>query len=70
MNLDFIKPQNLGSLVMKSSQFDFNLRLPGSYLVHSYLITTVSKKLDNQELNKAKFFQEAMFFIILFSYPR
>ena len=41
MNLDFIKPQNLGSLVMKSSQFDFNLRLPGSYLVHSYPITTV-----------------------------
>ena len=41
MNLEFIKPQNLGSLLMKSSQSNFNLRSPGSYLVHSYLITTV-----------------------------
>ena len=41
MNLEFIKPQNLGSLLMKSSQSNFNLRLPGSYLVRSYLITTV-----------------------------
>ena len=43
MNLEFIKPQNLGSLLMKSSQSNFNLRLPGSYLVRSYLITTVTK---------------------------
>ena len=43
MNSEFIKPQNLGSLLMKSSQSNFNLRLPGSYLVHSYLITTVRK---------------------------
>ena len=41
MNLEFIKPQNLGSLLMKSSQSNFNLRSPGSYLVRSYLITTV-----------------------------
>ena len=41
MNLEFIKPQNLGSLLMKSSQSNFNLRSPGSYLVCSYLITTV-----------------------------
>ena len=41
MNLEFIKPQNLGSLLMKSSQSNFNLWSPGSYLVHSYLITTV-----------------------------
>ena len=41
MNLEFIKPQNLGSLLMKSSQSNFNLRLPDSYLVRSYLITTV-----------------------------
>ena len=41
MNLEFTKPQNLGSLLMKSSQSNFNLRSPGSYLVRSYLITTV-----------------------------
>ena len=42
---------------MKSSQSNFNLRSPGSYLVRSYLITTVSKmnvfhlgKLKNQNL--------------------
>ena len=41
MNLEFIKPQNLGSLLMKSSQSNFNLQSPGSYLVRSHLITTV-----------------------------
>ena len=41
MNLEFIKPQNLGSFLMKSSQSNFGLRSPGSYLVRSYLITTV-----------------------------
>ena len=41
MNLEFIKPQNLGSLLIKSSQSNFDLRLPGSYIVRSYLITTV-----------------------------
>ena len=40
MNLKFIKPQNLGSLLMKSSQSNFDLRSPGSYFVRSYLITT------------------------------
>ena len=43
MNLEFIKPQNLGSLLMKSSQSNFNLRSPGSYLIRTYLITTVRK---------------------------
>ena len=38
MNLEFIKPQNL---LMKSSQSNLNLRSQGSYLVRSYLITTV-----------------------------
>ena len=41
MNLEFIKPQNLCSLLMKSSQSNFDLRSPGSYIVRSYLITTV-----------------------------
>ena len=41
MNLEFIKPQNLGPLLMKSSQSNFNLRSPGAYLVRSCLITTV-----------------------------
>ena len=44
MNLEFIKPQNLGSLLMKSSQSNFDLRSPGSYLVRSYLITTVKNQ--------------------------
>ena len=37
-----IKPQNLGPWLMKSRQSNFNLRLPSSYLVRSYLITTVN----------------------------
>ena len=37
-----IKPQNLGLWLMKSSQSNFNLRLPSSYLARSYLIATVS----------------------------
>ena len=41
MNLEFIKPQNLGPVLMKSSQSNFNLELPDAYLVHSYLIATV-----------------------------
>ena len=43
MNLKFINPQNLGSLLMKSSQSNSNLRSPGFCLVRSYLITTVHK---------------------------
>ena len=35
---------NLGSLSMKLSQSNFNLRSPDCYLVRSYLITTVPKK--------------------------
>ena len=42
MNLEFLKPQNLGSLLMKSSQSNFNLRSPSSYLACSYLIATVT----------------------------
>ena len=42
MILEFIKPQNLGSLLMKSSQSNFNLRSPDCYWVRSYLITTVN----------------------------
>ena len=49
MNLEFIKPQNLGSLLMKSSQSNFNLQSPDSYLVRSYLITTVTMYYDIQE---------------------
>ena len=43
MNLEFIKPQNLGSLLMKSRHSNFNLTSPGSHLVRSYLITTVQR---------------------------
>ena len=41
MNSELIKPQNLGSLLMKSSLSNLNLRSPGSYSVRRYLITTV-----------------------------
>jgi hypothetical protein len=41
MNLDLIKPQNLGCLLLKLSQSSFDLRSPSSFLVRSYLITTV-----------------------------
>ena len=36
MNLGFIKPQNLGSLLMKSSQSNFDLRSPKSQLFNYY----------------------------------
>ena len=38
-----IKPQNLGPWLMKSSQSNFDLRAPSSYLARSYLIATVTK---------------------------
>ena len=55
MNLEFIKPQNLGSFLMKSSQSNFDLRLPSSYLARSYLIATVQELYisgGNKKLNK------------------
>ena len=36
-----MKPQNLGLLLMKSSQSNFNLRSPDSYSARSNLIATV-----------------------------
>ena len=55
MNLEFIKPQNLDSLLMNSRQSNFNLRSPGSYLVRSYLITTVKTWVQhkNKEADKS-----------------
>ena len=41
ITLEPIRTQNLGSLLMKLSQSNFNLRSPDSDLVHSYLIATV-----------------------------
>ena len=40
MNLEFIEPQNLGFLLIKSSQSNFSLRSPGSYLVCIYTTVT------------------------------
>ena len=40
--LELIRTQNLGSLLMKLSQSNFNLRSPNCYLVRSYLIATVT----------------------------
>ena len=54
MHLEFIKPQNLRSLLMKSSQSNLNLQSPGSYLVRSYLITTVRIILENEVPLKSK----------------
>ena len=52
MNYEFIpehdltiSPQDLGPWLMKSSHPNFNLRLPLSYLVRSYLIATVQPDL-------------------------
>ena len=36
-----IRPQNLDPWLMKSSQSNYNLQSPGSYLARSYLIATV-----------------------------
>ena len=37
-----LKPHNLSPWLMKSSQSNFDLRSPSSYLARSYLIATVS----------------------------
>ena len=59
MNLEFIKPQNLGCLLIKSSQSNFNLRSPSSYLARSYLIATALNEpkvsiLHRQKINSPK----------------
>ena len=43
ISLEPTRTQNLGSLLMKLSQSNFNLRSPDSDLVRSYLIATVLK---------------------------
>ena len=43
--LEPIRTQNLGSLLMKLSQSNFNLRSPDCYFVLRYLIATVPKNL-------------------------
>ena len=48
MNLEFTEPQNLGSLLMKSSQSNFDLRSPSSFLVRSQLIATVTSFCEGQ----------------------
>ena len=40
-----LKTSYLGPWLMKSSQSNSNLRSPGSYLAHSYLIATVQNSL-------------------------
>ena len=40
--LEPIRTQNLGSLLMKLSQSNFNIRSPDCYLVRNYLIATVA----------------------------
>ena len=67
MNLEFIKPQNLGSLLMKSSQSNFNLRSPGSYLARSYLIAKlvvhISSLMHKKETNSSL---KTLFLFVLF----
>ena len=48
ITLEPIRTQNLGSLLMKLSQSNFNLRSPDCYLVRSYLIATVNGKCSGQ----------------------
>ena len=52
--LEPIRAQNLGSLLMKLCQSNFNLRSPDSYWVCSYLIATVRAnlhELSDPEIN-------------------
>ena len=44
-----MKSQNLGPWVMKSSQSNFDLQSPSSYLARSYLIATVSSKCSGEK---------------------
>ena len=44
-NLEPIRTQKLGSLLMKLCQSNFNLRSPDCYLVRSYLIATVNQRM-------------------------
>ena len=44
----------MGPWLMKSSQSNFNLRLPGSYLARSYLIATVMKKITSSKFSKGR----------------
>ena len=47
-----IRTQNLGSLLMKLSQSNFNLRSPDCYLVRSYLIATVHENVRKKQGSK------------------
>ena len=47
--LEPIRTQNLGSLLMKLSQSNFNLWSPDCYLVRSYLIATVPLESVNSQ---------------------
>ena len=56
-----IRPQNLGPLLMKSSQSNFNLRLPDSYSSRSYLIATVQvRKGQISTKEKIRFFENKL----------
>ena len=78
--LEAIRTKNLGSLLMKLSQSNFNLRLPDYYSVGSYLIATVPKKpfgtwqfdkssvLINFIIQDLKFFNTAQLFFVSFSH--
>ena len=41
ITLEPIRTQNLGVLLMKLSQSNFNIRSPDCYLIRNYLIATV-----------------------------
>ena len=62
-NIEPIRTQNLGSLLMKLSQSNFNLRSPDCYLVRSYLIATVPKLMSADKYN-VSIFQIAKYPII------
>jgi hypothetical protein len=52
-----IRTKNLGSLLMKLSLSNFNLRSPDCYLVRSYLIATVKLRYSENATKNGVFFQ-------------
>ena len=56
MNLEFIKPQNLGSLLMKSSQSNFNLRSPSSFLVRKTEAYMPHQRAPNERARSTPFY--------------
>ena len=53
MNLEFLKTQNLGSLLMRSSQSNFNLRSPSSQLSNYYCNLKICPSISDPSRRKS-----------------